>query len=143
LSWHLEREDWVEESIEGKTWIGSRSIAMTGNSPLPRGQYRVVLADKGGAKAERLLSFDAPEGGRAFPLLTISGNNYRIVSQYPRQNLLAYDNEGNYIGTINPPLLEGELAVLELPSQARSLALWSTDPEHSISAVTDVVPLDQ
>jgi hypothetical protein len=145
LSWHLKREDWIEETLEGKTWVGSRAIAMTDNSSLPRGQYRAVLVDKGGARSEKLLAFDAPvsagRGPRAFPVLTINGTAYRIISEYPAQKLLAYDNEGNYIGGINPPSLEGELAALELPPQARSLALWSIDTEHSVSAITDVVPL--
>jgi hypothetical protein len=77
-----------------------------------------------------------------FPVLTINGSGYRIISEYPTQKLLAYDNEGNYIGAVNPPAHEGELAALGLSPQARSLALWSIDTERSVSAITDVVPLE-
>ncbi|MDR1930805.1 MAG: hypothetical protein LBQ44_09295, partial [Treponema sp.] len=66
----------------------------------------------------------------------------RIVSQYPAQHLLAYDDEGNYLSTISPPAPEGSLADLDIPPQARSLALWSIDTEQSVSALTDVVPLN-
>jgi hypothetical protein len=140
LSWHLNSGSWIEETLDGKTWIGSRSITMADNSPLPRGQYRAVLVDKGGSRSERFLAFDAP--GRTFPIFSIAENRYRIVSAYPKQNLLVYDNEGNYIATVDPPALEGSLSDLNLPPGAQSAALWSIDPERSISAFTDVVSLD-
>jgi hypothetical protein len=69
------------------------------------------------------------------------GDQYRIESSYPQQNLLVYDNAGNYLVTVNPSSLEGNISALGLPSQAESLALWSRDPARSVSAFTDIVPL--
>ncbi|MCL1928432.1 MAG: hypothetical protein FWG07_06550 [Treponema sp.] len=142
LSWHLTRKDWTKETVGNDTWIGSRAIAMEDSSELPRGQFRAVLTDKGGNRTEKLFSFDAPPGReRPFPNLTITGDWYRIDSGFPEQNLLAYDNAGNYLVTVIPSSPEGNLSALGLPSQAESVALWSRDPARSVSAFTDIVPL--
>ncbi|MDR2072400.1 MAG: hypothetical protein LBP60_03080 [Spirochaetaceae bacterium] len=144
LSWHLTSRDWITQTVDGKLWIGSRAIAMEDNSPLPRGQFRAILVDKGGSRSERLLSFDAPpEQSGEFPLLILSGDRYRIVSRYPEQNLLVYDDKGLYLLTVSPPAPEGNISALGLPSQAESLALWSRDPARSVSAFTDIVSLHE
>ena len=142
LSWHLTSKDWIEETVGRDIWIGSRSIAMDQSDKLPRGQYRAVLVDKGGNRAERLFSFDVPvERERPFPHLAITGDQYRIDSEYPEQNFLVFDNEGNYLSTIIPPSKEGQISALGLPSQAESLTLWARDLVMSQSAFTDIVPL--
>ena len=142
LSWHLTSKEWVRENIGGDIWIGSRTLAMEDGSSLPRGQFRAVLIDKGGNRTERLFSFDAPPLlEQSFPALSITGDLYQIDSLYPQQSLLVYDNEGNYLSTVVPSSLEGNISELGLPSQAESLALWSRDPARSVSAFTDIVPL--
>jgi hypothetical protein len=141
LSWRLTNDDWVSQSVNGQIWIGSRAIAMEDGSSLPRGQYRAVLVDKGGEKTERLLAFDASET-RPFPSFSIIGDRYWIESAYPRRNFVVYDDEGSYLISVDPPSPEGELSALGLPSQARSLALWAYDPEQSVSAFSDVVPIN-
>jgi hypothetical protein len=141
LSWRLTSDDWVRQSVNGQVWIGSRAIALEDGGSLPRGQYRAVLIDKGGEKTEKFFTFDASET-RPFPAFSVTGGWYRIESAYPRQSLIVYDNEGSYLISVDPPSMEGEISVLGLPSQARSLALWASDPEHSVSAFTDVVPID-
>ncbi|GHU81906.1 hypothetical protein FACS189468_5360 [Spirochaetia bacterium] len=143
LCWRLSSGDWVSQVLEGKTWIGSRSIAMPDNSALPRGQYRAVLVDKGGERSERLFAFDAPSQARPFPSLTITEAGYRIVSSYPDRRLLAYDAEGNYLSTVQADKAEGVLSELGLPENAKFLALWAEDSEHSTSALTDVVPIPE
>jgi hypothetical protein len=140
LSWRLTSDDWIRQQADGQVWIGSRAIAMEDGGSLPRGQYRAVLTDKGGEKTEKLLAFDASEK-RPFPALSVSGSRYRIDSVWPRQNLVVYDDEGSYLISVEPPSREGDISALGLPSQARSLALWAYDSEHSVSAFTDVVPL--
>ncbi|MDR1900648.1 MAG: hypothetical protein LBQ55_11600 [Treponema sp.] len=142
LRWRLMPEDWVSHEEEGKTWIGSRAIAMDGGEALPRGQYRAVLVNKGGERSERLFSFDAPEeSAHPFPYFTVFNGMYRIQSYYPENKLVCYDGEGNYLKTQALDRLEGRLSDLDLPAAARTAALWADDPEHASSALTDVVSL--
>jgi hypothetical protein len=144
LSWQITSKEWISQVVDGKTWIGSRAIAMEDGMTLPRGQYRAVIVNKGGNRGEKLITFDAPvTDQRRFPFLSIMGNEYHIDSQYPVQNLLVYDNEGNYLLTVTPSAIEGNISSLGLPSQAESLSLWARDPSRSVSALTDVVPLRQ
>ena len=142
LSWHLTSKNWIKENINENIWIGSRAIAMEDGSVIPRGQFRAVLIDKGGNRTERLYTFDTPpERERPFPSLAVTGDQYHIDSEYSEQNLIVFDNEGNYLSTVIPPSPEGELSALGLPSRAESLALWARDPAFSVSAFTDIVPL--
>ena len=140
LRWHISSGDWITYEHEGKTWIGTRSIAIHEGETLPRGQYRAVLVNKGGEKSERTFSFDAPEDPRfPFPSLVISDGRYTINSSYPVNRLVCYDDGGSYINTETIASLSGTVESLGLSSQARSVALWAEDAQYFTSALTDVV----
>jgi hypothetical protein len=141
LRWNITSDDWVSyEDGEGKTWIGSRSIAMPENETLPRGSYRAVLVNKGGERAERSFTFDAPEDSRyPFPFLFIEEGSYRIDSRYPLHRLICYDQQGNIVETLVLQDLEGSLN--DIPNSGRSAALWAEDPEYHVSALTEAVSL--
>ncbi|MDR0562993.1 MAG: hypothetical protein LBG73_09940 [Spirochaetaceae bacterium] len=139
LRWKLSSEDWVTVAEEGKTWIGSRGIAMPGGEVLPRGPYRAVLVNKGGDQTERTFAFDVPEIPRyLFPILTVQEGRYTIESMYPQHFFLCYDGSGNYIQTVPVELLQGEISGLKLPSQVGGIALWAEDMEYNTSALTDI-----
>jgi hypothetical protein len=139
LRWHLKSNDWISYTHEGKTWIGSRSITINEPESLPRGQFRAVLVNKGGEKSERNFTFDAPEEPRfPFPTLVISGGQYTVVSAYPANRLVCFDEQGNYIFSANLSSLNGSIAELGLPSQARTAALWAEDSQYFTSAMTYV-----
>jgi hypothetical protein len=142
LRWFLSSGDWVTFAEEDQTWIGSRGIAMVDDSPLPRGQYRAVLINKGGERTERTFSFDAPPEPRyPFPLLDITDGIYRIESDYPVHRFLCYDNQGNLVTTTLIEEAAGAVAELRLTSSIRAVVLWAEDPEYNTSALTDVVSL--
>ncbi|MDR2069039.1 MAG: hypothetical protein LBP71_04135 [Spirochaetaceae bacterium] len=142
LFWTLSAEDWISYESEGQTWIGSRSITMVDGENLPRGQYRAVIIDKGGERSERLFSFDAPEEPRfAFPVLTIDDGRYRIESLYPENRFICYDEGGELLTTVDVPAKEGAVANLNLPPNARTVALWAEDAEYFTSALTEMVPI--
>ena len=142
LRWHLKSDDWISYTHDGKTWIGSRSIAATEGETLPRGQYRAVLVNKGGEKSERNFSFDAPEEPRfPFPALQISEGNYTIRSSYPANRLVFYDQEGNFIVTEEPNTLSGPVDSLSGAVGAFSASLWAEDAQYFTSAFTDAVAL--
>ncbi|MDR1949802.1 MAG: hypothetical protein LBQ38_10455 [Spirochaetaceae bacterium] len=140
LVWQLGVEDWVSYELEGRTWIGSHNIAMTGDESLPRGLFRAVLVDKGGERAERTFAFDAPEEPRyAFPFFTASDGRYLVESGYPEHYFICYDAEGGYVQTKPLTVLDGTFAELDLPANVEGVALWAEDPELYVSALTDVV----
>ena len=142
LRWHIKSDDWVSYTHEGKTWIGSRSISIAEDENLPRGQFRAVLVTKGGEKSERNFTFDAPVDPRyPFPILEISGGRYMMDSAYPVNRLICYDEEGNYIFSVNLSSSYGLINDLGIPSQARTAALWAEDAQYSTSAVTYVTAL--
>jgi hypothetical protein len=140
LCWHLTSDDWVTVRSEGQTWIGSRNIAMLNDAALPRGQFRVVLVDKGGEQSERLFSFDAPQEARhPFPFLNISAGRYRIESDYPEHYFICYDGSGAFLRNVPVANLEASLLELDLPRETRAVALWAEESEYFTSALTDVV----
>ncbi|MDR1636760.1 MAG: hypothetical protein LBR93_05425 [Treponema sp.] len=140
LRWILTPEDWISFEEEGRIWIGSRSIAMIGSEGLPRGLYRAILINKGGEKTERTFTFDAPADSRLpFPVLKVNDDWYQIESQYPSNKFICYDAQGNAIRVISLTGLGGALSSLDIPQDARSIALWAEDPEHLSSAMTDLV----
>jgi hypothetical protein len=142
LRWQMKSDDWIIFTQSGKTWIGTRSIAFTGDGILPRGQYRAVLINKGGEKSERMFSFDAPEEPRfPFPKLSIVEGQYTASSTYPENRLICYNAEGNYITTVKLSALSGTVAGLNIPASARTVALWAEDTLYLTSACTDVVAL--
>ena len=139
LRWRIQSDDWISYTTEGKTWIGTRSIAIGEDEVLPRGQYRAVLVNKGGEKSERNFTFDAPEEPRfPFPTLEISEGQYTVDSAYPANKLVCYDEQGKYVYTADLSKLSGSLSELDIPSQVRTAALWAKDAEYSTSAFTDV-----
>jgi hypothetical protein len=142
LCWTLAGDDWIRYDEEGRTWIGSRSIAMSGGEALPRGQYRAVLVNKGGEKTERHFTFDAPAGSRfPFPALELRDAQYRAESRYPENRIIGYDSQGLPVQTVRLEGLSGSVASLNLSSQVRAVALWAEDREYSTSALTALVPV--
>lgn len=143
LVWQIPANEWVNFEFEGKTWVGTRSLAMADDESLPRGQFRAVLVDKGGEKSERLFTFDAPEESRyPFPFFSITDGRYLVESGYPVHSLICYDGEGNFVSTMPLTVLDGAVADLALPSGSiKALALWAEDTEYLTSALTDVVPI--
>ena len=140
LRWLINSDDWVQHEENGNIWVGSRSITMVDSMPMPRGQYRAVLVNKGGEKTERLFTFDGPvESPHPFPFLTVSGGVYRYTSRYPDNYLICYDQQGKPIQTITVNNSEGNIRDLRLPNSVRTAALWANDSEYRISALTDAV----
>ena len=138
LRWLFTSEDWLKHEEDGKTWIGSRNIAMLDNLPMPRGLYRAVLVNKGGESTERNFTYDGPETPPyPFPELSISGEHYRIDSLYPVNNVISYDQQGNMVNTFPLPVLEGNINDLQLPGNVMTIAVWAEYPEYHISLLTE------
>lgn len=143
LSWKLTGKDWVQAKRAGRTWYGSHALAAPPGASLPRGEYRVVLADKGGSRAERRAYLDVPvRVDRPFPRFVVKDGNYRIESTYARHQVVAYDAAGKRLRASAPPAMAGRVADLGFGSQAASFALLAEDEAGTLAAFTDPVPLD-
>jgi hypothetical protein len=142
LRWRIKSDDWMTHNENGKTWIGSRSLALEDGESFPRGQYRAVLINKGGERTQRNFTFDVPEESRyPFPSVEINEGIYVINSKYPDHHFVCYDAEGNYIATVKIYGLIGDINNLGIPPEARIAALWAEDPMYFTSAFTEVVNL--
>ena len=138
LRWIFSHNDWVQYEDEGKIWIGSRNIAMVDDAPLPRGQYRAVLVNKGGEKTERRFTFDGPEEPlHPFPVFSVSDGIYQIESSYPVNKLICYDQQGTPVQTLTLSETEGSVWDLQFSGNVRTAALWAEDPEYYTSAITE------
>ena len=137
LRWHIKSDDWISYKEDEKNWIGTRSIAVNDGS-LPRGTYRAVLINKGGEKGERSFIYDG-DIRYPFPQISVTDGRYTISSEWPVNRLICYDREGNYSATINLTSLTGNISQLNIPSDARTAALWAEDPAYFSSAFTNVV----
>jgi len=141
LRWLFTSNDWIRYEEDGKTWIGSRSIAMFGDASLPRGQYRAVLVNKGGESRERRFTYDGPETPPyPFPTLSYSGGDYQIDSQYPVNRIVCYDQQGKIISAVQVRELNGNIRDLRVAGGIRSLALWAEEPEYRLSVLTEAIP---
>jgi len=117
---------------------------MVDDAALPRGAYRAVLVDKGGARVERSLAFDdASVTAHGFPVLRIDGGRVSVQSDYAEHQLLAYDEKGATVKKVRLDSTQALVAELKLPPAARSVALWAEDPVTGIAAFTDSVPLQE
>jgi hypothetical protein len=140
LRWQIESNEWLSHTQDGRTWIGTRSIAVRDGS-LPRGLFRAVLVNKGGESSQRSFAFDG-NVRYPFPELEISDGMYTVRSEWPVNRLVCYDISGNYTATVELPSLTGSISQLRLPSNARTAALWAEDEANFCSAFTNVVPLN-
>jgi hypothetical protein len=140
LRWLFTSDDWIRYEEDGKTWIGSRNIAMFGDASLPRGQYRAVLVNKGGESTERRFTYDGPETPpHPFPSLSYSNGSYKIDSQYPVNRLICYDQQGKLMAAVQVRELNGDLRDLRV-GDVRTIALWAEEPEYRISILTEAIP---
>lgn len=142
LEWHLSEKDWIIVEQEGNTWIGTRSVAMMDDEALPRGQYRAVLVNKGGEQAARTFTFDPPTNPRfAFPTCSVEDGKYAVVSRYPSNSFIGYNEQGDFVQTVALPQLSGDIADLKLQSAVRSVGLWAEDSSYFTSALLDALPI--
>jgi hypothetical protein len=140
LKWQIHSDDWVSLVKDGKTWIGTRSIANREGS-LPRGVFRAELITKGGESAERNFTYDG-KVRFPFPELAVVSGVYTVISEWPVNSLVCYDNTGKYVTTVKLSSLSDSIAQLRLPSEVRTVSLWAEDESNFCSAFTNAIPIN-
>jgi len=139
LRWHIKNDEWISYTLDGKTWIGTRSISVR-EGRLPRGVYRAVLVNKGGESGERNFTYDG-EVRYPFPEITVVDGMYTINSEWPVNRLVCYDRSGNYSSTVELQSLTGSISQLNLPSSVLTASLWAEDASNFCSAYTNMVSI--
>lgn len=142
LRWRLSPSDWVSVNADGKTWIGTYSLAMLDGEELPRGVFTAELIDKSGMTGSTQLTFDVRGGALPFPKLFIEDRHYSILSGYPVHYFICYNTSGEFIRTVKIEQREGEISSLPLPRETRSLSLWAEEPALFLSALTEMTALE-
>ena len=140
LRWLFTPQDWEVFTEGGRTWIGSRHIAMYEGEHLPRGIFRAVLINLGGESTERNFAFDVPVvSPHRFPSFEMVDGLFRLDSAYPVNRLLGFDSMGYFVQTIPIGAAAGYVRDLDIPGNVMAVSLWAEDPLYRISVLTEGV----
>ncbi len=100
LYWALDSTSWQRSTAGTETWIGSNGIRLPDGSPLPAGEYRVLLRDVGGSSTEqtiRLQAFSVKQARAFLPQVAVRGRTIRISGKATPFQLWLYDRDGRYV----------------------------------------------
>lgn len=136
LCWSLTRDDWLRDDSGAAVWLGSNSLDAP-EPTVPRGQYRVVLVDRAGERAERALTLSAPETSAYDPpAVRLSGDSVAVDSAYPVNTAFFFDSGGNV--TYTAPVSEGATALDSLWADGKwrsgsdYIAVYGLEPKAEI-----------
>jgi hypothetical protein len=101
LFWKLDPGSWVRSGAEGVVKIGYRALKMADDSSMPRGEYRFILVDKSGERAEsRVMIAPPPSKGQALPSIALKDGSIILGKRRKETRLLVYDRSGSLLRTI-------------------------------------------
>lgn len=135
--WTLDGNDWTIRTEGGETWIGAANLALPDRGSLPRGPYRVVVADLGGRRVEREFRLEDPKTIPVLPQLEVQGKELKVTSPWPETLLIAYDGVGAVIKAVQvKPGKALASALLGVQDAGRSvaLALYGYDASKKLGA---------
>jgi hypothetical protein len=123
LFWKVDSGSWDTSPAEGETWIGTTSLAMPGTTPVPDGQYRVVLQAKGSATVEDTLTVPARKVSAAnakYPTAVVENGSIK-VSGVTGYEVWVYGKDGKFAGTFSPAGAAKALSVQDLAASSPAL----------------------
>ncbi len=137
LSWRLTDSNWTKRKEGAETWIGSAGLAMVQHDSLPRGEYRLVVVNLAGQKAERAFRMDADSKKARIPGLSVDSDTTTLDSAWPENYFLAYDAVGSLVSVKEAK--PGKLGILALFGSAlekriQTLAAYGYDPHRHLGA---------
>lgn len=97
LSWKIIDSNWTLQKEGSDTWIGASDLAMADYKPLPRGEYRLVITNLAGQRAEASFSLQETAGRYPAPVLSSVSGRLKIDSGWPQSFLLCYDASGGLV----------------------------------------------
>lgn len=129
LFWVCNPENWDKRQKGEDVWIGSNNIRMADRSPLPRGEYRIILLDKAGERQEQPLYLSTkPIDPKdfTFPELTIRNGEFSLKSPYGIHTFRLYSGDEKLISVVESNSLRVDTEdLLPEADRRRSLAeVW-------------------
>jgi len=91
--WEINSDNW----FKGNPWIGTNSIRMPDGSAVPDGNYRVVLQDVGGEKAEESVRIYTSQSARQYPKVVLNEGMLTVTGTQSAYALRIYNNNHKYI----------------------------------------------
>ena len=113
LFWRIDSESWLKSTSGDATWIGSSSISMPDGSPLPAGEYRILLLDIGGDEAEQTILLGPgllKTYRRYLPAVSIENGEIHVSGKAESYALWLYDKDQNYCRSLP---MESEIVSLQ------------------------------
>ncbi|HPE87928.1 MAG: hypothetical protein H7A27_08245 [Spirochaetaceae bacterium] len=124
LCWTLGPDDWRRADDGSSVWLGSNSLDAPGPT-IPRGDYRLVMVDKAGERAERNFTLSAPEtSAYAAPSVRLSGATAVVATAYPTNTAFFFDAGGNVTHTA--PIAKGSTELDSLWPEGK----WRTGADY-------------
>ena len=143
LYWTLSPDTWEMRGTEGQFWIGSNDLVMPDGSALPRGEYRVIVSNLAGSRAETSFVLGQPSiptSGLVFPSLKISGNEISVTSSVKSAEITVLDPAGSF--SARREVSAGNITLNQIlgrpPESGRRLDLYvdAYDPQRRLVLLT-------
>ena len=125
LFWKVDSTSWVTSSAEGETWIGTTSLTMPGATPIPPGEYRVLLQAKGGATVEDSLTVPSRTVSAAdakYPTAVIENGLIRVSGAAAGHEIWVYGKDGKFAGAFPSAGVSKPVSVQAIEASVPSLA---------------------
>jgi len=140
--WSIDSDSWTVNSSDGEHWVGSSDIVMPDGSPIPRGDYRVVLYDGAGEKCETTINLDTviiDPKKIEFPEIIGKDDIITVNSVLDNVMLLLYDRNRRFVDSAmvefdKTPLLQFP-RYRDLTNQSRNqlyLYVWDSENGYGI-----------
>jgi hypothetical protein len=125
LFWKVDSTSWVTSSAEGETWIGTTSLTMPGATPIPPGEYRVLLQANGGATVEDTLTVPSRTVSAAdakYPTAVIENGLIRVSGAAAGHQIWVYGKDGKFAGAFPSAGVSKPVSVQAIEASVPSLA---------------------
>ena len=116
LFWELDDQNWESFEEQGEYWVGSNRIVMNDYSPLPWGDYRLLIIDAAGERDEREIYIAKPEytpEETEFPQVAVENGKVVVSGGEKQRTYWTVREDGQLIKTVK-----------------------TTDPEISVTTLT-------
>lgn len=133
--WNIPSDLWLTHIERGVTWIGFNGLRAPGDGRFSDGNYRILLVDLGGERAESsfYLRNSIPEAEELIlPEITFNNREITIESDFPKFEIWFYDEEGNVLEKSKSLLMgryQWDTIVRNIVRRSASFSLY-TEPEN-------------